>query len=238
MHPVPHGEPIMIMNLPVGFEATERHIMEHLLDRARTKFHAINHILCSRAPLHSRMRVLRTVVFGVMSWVVGALFPSKQLQQMVNHFECCCVRKMMGIKRGRDELWLDWEQRSMRLARVQIWQFAGQRWGEACATAYWTYTGHRIREGAKPACSVAGVLSGYRGLGWWRREQESTLGARHPRHFPQLMNSERCISEAVGTEDWRVVALNRAQCSAYLPEWLRIVAIPWTSGRQVSLPNV
>ena len=65
LHPVPHGEPIMVMNLPVGFDATERRIMEHLLDRARVKFHAISHILCSRAPLHSRMRVLRTVVFGV-----------------------------------------------------------------------------------------------------------------------------------------------------------------------------
>ena len=110
--------------------------------------------------------------------------------------------------------------------------------GEACAKAFWTYTGHSVRESAKPACSVAGVLSGYRGLRWWRREQESTLGVRRPTHFPQLMNAERCISEAVGTEDWRVVALNRSQWSSFLPQWLRIMAVPWTSGRQESLPNM
>ena len=209
LHPVPPGEPVMIMNLPVGFESTERRILEHLLDRARRKFHGISHILCSRAPLQSRMRVLRTVVFGVLSWAVGALFPSRQLQLMVNHFECSCVRKMMGIKRGG--VWLGWEKRSMRLARAEIWRFAGQRWGDACAKAFWTYTGHRVREGAKMNASVAGLLSMYRGIQWWRREQNSVVGTRHPRHFPQLMNAERCISEVVGAGEWRVVALNRSQ---------------------------
>ena len=228
----------MIMNLPVGYVATERHILEQLLDRARAKFHSIGHILCSRAPLHSRMRVLKTVVYGVISWVVGALFPSKQLQQMLNHFQCRCVRQMMGIRRGAGELWLDWEMRSMRLARVEIWRFAGQRWGEDFVKAYWTYAGHRVREGMKPNGSVAGILTHFRGLRWWKREQESTHGARHPRHFPQLMNEERCISEAVGTEDWRVIATNRSQWSSFLPQWMRVMSVPWTSGRQSSLPAV
>ena len=238
LYPVPSGDPIMIMNLPVGVVATERHILEHLLDRARSKFHSVSHILCSRGPLHSRLRVLRTVVYGVMSWVVGALFPSRQLQQLLNHFECRCVRQMMGIKRGRDELWLDWEKRTMRLARVEIWRFAGQRWGDEFAKAFWTYTGHRVREGLKNNGSVVGILTNFRDLQWWRREQELTGGVRHPRHFPQLMNAERCISETVGTEDWRVTAANRSQWCSFLPQWLRVMTVPWTSGRQDSLPNV
>ena len=238
LRPVASGEPIMIMNLPVGFGATEKHILEHLVDRARAKFHSISHILCSRAPLHSRMKVLKTVVFGVMSWVVGALFPSRQLQQLLNHFQCRCVRQMMGIRRGNGELWLDWEQRSMRLARAEIWRFAGQRWGEDFVAAYWTYVGHRVREGLKHDGSVAGALTNFRGLRWWRREQDSINGARHPRHYPQLMNAERCISEAVGTEDWRVIAANRSQWSSFLPQWLRVMYVPWTSGRQSSLPDM
>ena len=156
LRPVASGEPITIMNLPVGFGATERRILEHLVDRARAKFHSISHILCSRAPLHSRMKVLKTVVFGVMSWLVGALFPSRQLQQTINHVQRRCVRQMMGIRRGSGELWLDWEQRSMRLARAEIWRFAGQRWGEDFVTAYWTYAGHRVREGLKFNGSVGG----------------------------------------------------------------------------------
>ena len=115
---------------------------------------------------------------------------------------------------------------------------AGQRWGDECAKAFWTYTGHRVREGARPNASVAGTLSKFRGIQWWRREQESLHGVRHPRHFPQLMNEERCLSETVGTEDWRVVALNRDQWNSFLPRWIQNVTIPWTSGRQASLPNL
>ena len=98
------------------------------------------------------MKVLKTVLFGVMSWVVGALFPSRQLQQLINNFQCRCVRQMMRIRRGSGELWLEWEQRSMRLARAEIWRFAGQRWGEDFVTAYWTYAGHRVREELRWVC--------------------------------------------------------------------------------------
>ena len=238
LYPVAPGEPIIVMNLPVGLVATERHILEHLVDKARSKFFNISHILCSRAPLRSRMKVLKTVVFGVMSWVVGALFPSRQLQQILNHFECRCVRQMMGLRRGCGELWLEWEKRTMRLARVQIWRAAGQRWGEDFLKAFWTYTGHRVREGLRENGSVAGVLSNFRDLQWWRREQEATSGLRHPRHFPQLMNVERCICDVVGTELWRTVAANRDQWNSFLPKWIATMAVPWASQRQDSLPNV
>ena len=64
LHPVACGERIVIMNLPVGFAATDRHVMEHLVDKARVKFHSISHILCSRVPLRYRLKLLKTVVFG------------------------------------------------------------------------------------------------------------------------------------------------------------------------------
>ena len=126
---MPAGEPLMIMNLPVAIEATDKHIMEHLLDRARSKFFGILHILTSNSPLRSRMRFLRTVVYGVLRWVVGILFPSKQLQVMLDQFECSCVRKMMGFKRRPGELWIDFERRSLRAARLMIFHNVGERWG-------------------------------------------------------------------------------------------------------------
>ena len=64
LFPMTAGDPLMIMNLPVGIEGTEKHIMEHLLDKARSKFFGILHILTSNAPLKSRLGILRTVVYG------------------------------------------------------------------------------------------------------------------------------------------------------------------------------
>ena len=235
--PMPKGDPMMIMNLPVGFENTEKHVLEHLIERARSKFFGILHILTSSAPLVGRLRVLRTVVFGSIRWVVGILFPTKQLQAMLNQFECMCVRKMMGIKRGRNELWVDFEQRSLRAARGAIHRHVGLRWGDEFIKAYWTYTGHRVREGVKENASVAGKLSMYRSLGWWRGEQQSSVGSRHPRHFPKLMNEERPISTVIGSENWRVVAANRQHWSTFLPRWVEYMSIPWSSGRQPALEN-
>ena len=33
---------------------------------------------------------------------------------------------------------------------------------------------------------MAGVLSMFRGLAWWKRQQGLSTRSRHPRHFPQL----------------------------------------------------
>ena len=211
--------------------------MERLLDKARTKSFGLLHILTSSAPLQSRMKILRTVVYGTIRWIVGILFPSKQLQYMINHVECLCVRRMLGIRRGSSELWVDFEQRSKRMARMMIHKHAGLRWGDEFVKAYWAYTGHRVREGVRDKASVAGKLSMFRGLERWRREQKRNEGTRHPRHFPKLMNKARCISDVVGTEQWRVVAANRQQWSSFMPQWLNAMAVPWSSGRQPAIAS-
>ena len=119
----------MIVNLPVGLEATERRIMQHLIDKARSKFRSVSqsHSVLEGSP-RLQTPCTRNGRVRCRELGVGALFLSRQLQQMINHFECRCVRHMMGLKRGRGELWLDWEKRSMRMARSAIPRFAERRW--------------------------------------------------------------------------------------------------------------
>ena len=108
------------------------------------------------------------------------------MQAMLNHFECLCVRRMMGIKRGRSELWVDFEQRSLRAARAMIYRHMGMRWGDEFLKAYWSYTGHRIREGLKESASTTGILSMYRGIERWRREQDKAFPQTHERRTQYL----------------------------------------------------
>ena len=109
--------------------------------------------------------------------------------------------------------------------------------GDEFVKAYWTYTGHRIREGVKPGASVMGKLSWHRGLEWWRQQQERDGGSRRPRHFPKLMNEERCICDVVGTCQWRVIASDRQQWSSFMQSWLQFMRAPWASGRQPAVEN-
>ena len=234
--PLDKNEVMYVMNLPLRLEATEVTIMEHLIDRARKKFFGILHILTAKAPLNARMKLLNTVVFGVIRWIVGALFPTGQLQSMLNFFQANCVRRMMQIARGKDELWIDYEARSLRLARAIVHKTDGKRWGDVHAEAYWDFLGHRARNGVRENSSAAGLLSHFRGLQWWQAQQTSSSGARHRRHYPHLMNCERRVAKTAGTVAWRDLTTNRYAWQALRDKWVADVAVAWSSGRQAALP--
>ena len=229
---------LYVMNLPVGPEATEVRIMEHLVDKARKKFYGILHILQTKAAIGCRSRLLNTVVFGVFRWVIGALFPTPQFMGIINFFQFSCVRRMMKIGRQPNELWIDYEARSLRLARMMIHKHDGKRWGDKHVEAYWDFTGHRVRGIERDFPSAAHKLSWYRGLDWWQEEQKRESGKRHGRHFPHLMNCERKVSSTVHTTSWREVALQRGAWAAHSREWCQQNAVAWSSGRQLALTNM
>ena len=236
LYPLPEEEEVlMIMNLPLGLESTEQRVLEALVDKARGKFFGILHILCSSAPLSSRVKVLEAVVFGSLRWCLGALVPTVQAQQMLNYFQYNCIRRMMGIKRGAGERWIDYEARSLRLARAKVFQMSKLRWGDKHLSAFWRYTGHLVREGQQRSPSVAGILVGFRDLVWWTRQGNLSQGVRRRRHFPFLMNTERRVARAVGDNAWRVAACNRSQWKGFEETWIAQEQVPWASGRQPSL---
>ena len=228
---------MFVMNLPLGTDATETRLLEYLIDRSRKKFWGIVHILTSRAPLGKRMTLLNKVVFGAMRWTIGAIFPTVQAQQMLNFFQVNCVRRMMGVKRGPQELWVDFEARSLRAARVMVHRVDAQRWGDVHVDAYWDFLGHRTREGVRECPSISGLLSRYRGLDWWQEQQTLSGGARHRRHYLHLMNCERRVAKTVGTAAWRDIAQDRSRWQAHKGKWGEMVKVPWASGRQLSLPG-
>ena len=233
------GEDVVyIMNLPVGPESTEARIMEHLVDRARKKYFGILHLLQSRASLGCRIKLLNTVVFGVFRWVVGALFPTPQLQNILNYFQYNCIRRMMKIGRQEKELWVDFEARSLRLARAMVFKHDGKRWGDRHVEAHWEFVGHRSRGNEREWPSAANKLTWYRGLPWWQQEQQRQAGRRHGRHFPHLMNCERRVSHTVSTTAWREKTLNRAEWANYKEAWCQQNQVAWASGRQPSLMNM
>ena len=233
--PMSEEETFTVLNLPVARENTEMKILYALLDKARGKFGGILHILTSRAPLKQRIQVLNKVVQGTFMWAVGILFPTSALQSTLNHFQYCCVRKMMGLKRLGGETWVDGEARMLRIARAMIHRLEEDRWGDRAVLAYWSFTGHRVRGLSHQCPSAAASVSHFRGLPWWSGEQATSSGRRHGRHFPFLMNGERRVARVTGSEEWRVAAMNRQQWAGFSRAWLRQEAIPWASCRQTAL---
>ena len=230
--PLQEGEPLFVTHLPITTQISDLDIVICLLDKARNKFHALLPVLSSGASLAARLQLLDVTVLSTFKWVVGVLFPSSKVQQVVNHFQCRCVRSMMNIKCRRDELWVQYEQRSLRLARLMIWKHRGQRWGDIALQMFWRYTGHRARQ---EAGSVTAGLTNFRTLPWWSRQQQLSGGARHRRHYPALMSAERQVAAAAGGEEWRQIARDRVGWRQREREWLDRVSVPWTSLRQPAL---
>ena len=229
--PMSADETFAVLNLPIARGNTEMKILQFLIDKGRGKFGGILHILRSSAPLKARIEVLNKVVQGTFAWTIGILFPTAAVQAALNHFQYSCVWRMMGLKRVANETWVDGEARMLRLARAMVHRMGEKRWGDCAVLAY------RVRGAGLPFPSAAARLSDFRSLSWWNREQRLAGGRRHGRHFPFLMNGERRVARAVGSEDWRVVALNREQWAGYAQTWLQQEAVPWSSIRQVALCN-
>ena len=233
--PLPEDEVLSVMNLPLGLVCTEQNVLEAMVDKARGKFYGISHILCSNAPLTARFRVLHAVVFGAIRWGLGVLVPTPQAQQLLNFFQYNCIRRMLGIRRVATETWPEYEARSLRIARAKVYQMKWKRWGDRHLEAFWRYTGHGVREGQRDGATIAGVLAHFRPLTWWDQQQRGCNGARHHRHFPHLMNTERKISRVTGSFAWRVAAANRAQWQGLEGSWVEQESVAWSSGRQPAL---
>ena len=193
--PMSDEETFTVLNLPISKDNTEMKILHALLDKARSKFGGILHILTSSSSLKKRIWILNKVVKGTFAWVVGILFPTAAVQSALNHFQYCCVRKMMGLKRLAGETWVDGEARMLRLARAPVHRLEERRWGDCAVVAYWAFTGHRVRGSSLPFPSAAAKMSHFRGLGWWNQQQLSLQGQRHGRHFPFLMNGGKAGGE-------------------------------------------
>ena len=153
---------------------------------------------------------------------------------------------MMGLKWNGQGAFHEWEIRRRRLARAVLFgmkQAKIFRWSEVHVEQFWSYLGHRVRDGWSASPSAAGLFSHHRTLEWWTEQQlrGSQTGRRHGRrHFPQLMNHERAINsvcsvELAEGEDWRVATLDRGKWKRLGSIFKEKFSVPWASGRQLSL---
>ena len=231
--PQPHNKGITVMNLPAGAGVCEMDVVACLLDRARGKYHSIRHMLVANSPINLRLRLLEKVVMGSMRWIIGAIFPTAKIQQQLNAAQIQCLKEMLHMHRRPGELWVDWEVRACRDARAILWREQVQRWGDIHLRQFWRYAGHRARANAGDHTTIAGLLTGFRDLVWWQREQNTSVGSRHRRrHFPHVMAVERAIGDTIGGPYWKTAAANRQQWRGHENTKQ---AVAWSSCRQLSL---
>ena len=183
---LPPDQHVSVLNFPVGLGVSDADFLGQAVDKARGKFQATRGVLCSGAPLRARLGILDKVVWGSLRWMVGCLYPSPRLQQMLNTFQIECVKIMLKQRWNGQGLFTAFDIQCRRNARYILYQQKGLRWGDEMLRVCWKYLGHRTRNGYSTSSSIAGILTHFRGLAWWTRQQGLGSGERHRgRFFPQ-----------------------------------------------------
>ncbi|CAE7550167.1 unnamed protein product [Symbiodinium necroappetens] len=211
-------------------------IMDTGMAKARKKYFASREVLECRGPLKKRLQVFRTAVGGAALWYASAAPPNFQAMGALNTMQLEFVARMAGHKRRPDESWLDFRMRSLRAAR-QILSNAGmERWSTTWLRRHWQYRGHVVRAASRDQPPASSVMDGYRTLPWWRRQQASRDGVRHPAaFFPHLSNEEVRLNRAAGRAEWRELAADPVEWKKKEDQWVRQNDIAWCSGRQLTL---
>ena len=196
---LPGDEALTLMHVPVGISVSDVQLLGFIIEKARSKFFGMKEIPQSKASLKARLGLMDKILLERMRWMLGCLFPTAKLQEMLNGFQIWCIRAAMNLKWKGQGVHAEFEINALRLARAALHHNQGIRWGNMLIKQFWGYLGHRVRDGDRQAASTAGVLSHFRTLEWWEQQQTSRDGLRHGgAHFPQLMNRERAIARHCG----------------------------------------
>ena len=214
--------------------------MAALIAKARSKLYAVQDILQSEAPIQRKLWLLDRVVWPSISWSVGVIHPTQSSISMLNTFQAHCIILCVKCRRRPEETYFHFKQRTTRLARLLIHQNGRERWGTRFIRLNWSYAGHRARDCFSSNPSVAGIVMQIRPYCWWVMQKDSVIGIKHSRrHFPRISNEDRdrtriaCIDSTC--QDWRSMAVDKARWKSHEGDWVKLLDIPWSSGRQLAL---
>ena len=75
---------------------------------------------------------------------------------------------------------------------------------------------------------------------WWALQKDSVVGAKHNRrHYPRISNEDRdrarIACKDTISQDWRSIAVDKVKWKSHEGDWVKLLDIPWSSGRQLSL---
>ena len=203
--------------------------------RARDKFWANAHILCTKGSLAKRLRIMNTTVGGALLWCIRAILPDKHSILQINAFMFRMVAWMMKLKRGVHEEAFFHKVRCTRAAREAVDRFLKVRWSTTWLARAWTYRGHVARAAKFPHPPASSLFIYYRDLAWWETQQRQTLGQRHVgKFFPRLMKFERDLDRAAKGR-WQDLAQSRDLWKEALNAWLRYQDVDWAGMSQPSL---
>ena len=240
----PPDEPIRVLGLHFSFDGDSTRQAKELITRLRAAFREHRELLRGRASWTNKLFALKMLVEGTISWVAGAVYWSPQDMAALNTLQLHILRDIFGLRRGADESWVDYNQRTLRYVRMWMHANGCERWSTKIRGLQFGIAGHWCRQkeddgrGIQAKAGLPARFLSWRNLGWWRNQQSISPragGLRHPRKFYPA-SYERDFAETLGC-DWMCKGEDRAIWSGLKDWWLRQTDQPWCRGRQLAIES-
>ena len=231
--PIQKGNAIMtILGSPVTFDNVTAVILG-ASERARKAFHANKAVMCSNTSVDEKLKAMLALVRPAALWACSTWPVNDALLRGINTVQLQLLRKALGGRRRPGEEWVEWNQRTLRLARLHLRRkSAGGRWSTFVLGTIWQLHGHAARRESP----LKEILI-WRNMNWWRQQQNLRGGARHARRFCPALDVERHITNVAG-DDWVTAAQDRSHWKSLEFLFVQSHDPPWASGKQPSLANL
>ncbi|CAE7450816.1 pol [Symbiodinium microadriaticum] len=227
--PIQKGDAIMtILGSPVTFDNVPAVILGGASERARKAFHANKAVMCGNTSVDEKLKAMLALVRPAALWACSTWPVNDALLRGINTVQLQLLRKALGGRRRPGEEWVEWNQRTLRLARLHLRRkSAGGRWSTFVLGTIWQLHGHAARRESP----LKEILI-WRNMNWWRQQQNLRGGARHARRFCPALDVERHI------DDWVAAAQDRSHWKSLEFLFVQAHDPPWASGKQPSLANL
>ena len=232
--PIQKGDAIMtILGSPVTFDNVPAVILGGASERARKAFHANKAVMCSNTSVDEKLKAMLALVRPAALWACSTWPVNDALLRGINTVQLQLLRKALGGRRRPGEEWVEWNQRTLRLARLHLRRkSAGGRWSTFVLGTIWQLHGHAARRESP----LKEILI-WRNMNWWRQQQNLRGGARHAKRFCPALDVERHITNLAG-DDWVTAAQDRSHWKNLEFLFVQAHDPPWASGKQPSLANL
>ena len=135
----PFGDVIIALGSPITFGEGVAAIIAEMHHRARKAFHKHAKLLYAPTPLKGRIKLHQTLVRGAALWGGQAWPITDSILKAINSTQLNHIRRMMQPARRPGETWEQWNQRTLRGARVALHQSQVPRWSTFQLGHIWTH---------------------------------------------------------------------------------------------------
>jgi len=145
---LPEGATLPVLGTALHLEDPTKLEMENRIATAWRMFWGMSKLLTNqKISINRRLRVFDSTVGSCVMWCTESWTPRAEELRLLERARRAMLRKIVGLRQGADEEWIDWLRRSTHRAMALSDELGLSPWITTHLTKKWHWAGHVARRG-------------------------------------------------------------------------------------------